>query len=56
VKGIEERPEADQIDTSVVPDSQGFQAFVTPESERFSKSPQDLVNHVGQGLVNHAGG
>jgi hypothetical protein len=38
-----------------VPDSQGFQAFCGVKSQSFSALPQDLVNHVSQGLVNHAG-
>ncbi len=32
-----------------------FKHFRGLESERFSLSPQGLVNHVSQGLVNHAG-
>jgi hypothetical protein len=38
-----------------VPESRGLQAFSPTKSERFSVAPQALVNHVSQGLVNHAG-
>jgi hypothetical protein len=54
--GVEESPKSKSANTSDVPDSQRFQAFVAPESEGFSAFPQGLVNHVSQGLVNHAGG
>jgi hypothetical protein len=39
---------------SDVPDSRGLQAFSQAQSQRISKIPQGLVNHVSQALVNHA--
>jgi hypothetical protein len=39
---------------SDVPDSLGFQAFCDAKWQTISAFPQGLVNHVRQGLVNHA--
>ena len=47
--------ELKSADLPDVPDSRGLQAFSRAQSERFPAMPQRLVNHVGQGVVNHAG-
>ena len=51
---LSEGAERKSADPSDVPDSQGFQAFCGTKCQRFSAFPQGLVNHVSQGLVNHA--
>jgi hypothetical protein len=50
---LEERDEK-SAGPSDVQDSQGFQAFSPSRIERFSETPQGLVNHLSQALVNHA--
>jgi hypothetical protein len=37
-----------------VPDLSGLQAFSRAQSVRISATLQGLVNHAGQGVVNHA--
>jgi hypothetical protein len=37
-----------------VPDSLGFQAFLQQQIIGISATLQGLVNHAGQGVVNHA--
>jgi hypothetical protein len=47
--------ECKSADPSDVPDSRGLQAFLRARKQRISTVPQPLVNHVSQGVVNHAG-
>ncbi|MFZ0767378.1 MAG: hypothetical protein WAN01_26190, partial [Bradyrhizobium sp.] len=49
-RGIESK----SLKTSDVPDSRGFQAFSRRKNRRISRILQGLVNHAGQGVVNHA--
>jgi hypothetical protein len=47
-------PGGKSANPSDVPDSCGLQAFSRRKSQRISTMAQALVNHVSQGLVNHA--
>jgi hypothetical protein len=54
IPDIEESGNANRQGLSDVPDSRGFQAFYDAKWQTISAFPQGLVNHVRQGLVNHA--